>query len=95
MNGLCPSVYRYIRLKSEKRVRGPQEKQQANKADIEGELQLRFQSLLGLFPHSLGLIPHKPPQKLPTWVLRNAVHEFDSSCEMFVRNLGLRNVLQV
>ena len=67
----------------------------SNKPDIEGELQLRFQSLLGLFPHSLGLIPHKPPQKLPTWVLRNTIHEFDSSCEMFVRNLGLRNVLQV
>ena len=95
MNGLCPLVYRYIRLKSEKRVREAQKKQQANKTDIEGESQLRFQSLLGLFSHSLSLIPHKPPQKLPTWVLRNTIHEFDSSCEMFVRNLGLRNVLQV
>lgn len=61
--------------------------------DTDKRSQFHSRTLLGPLLQSLGLVPHKPPQELPAWVLWDGVHELNSSCEMLVRNLGVRNVL--
>ena len=63
------------------------------KNNTEKVSQLGLGDLVGLLPQSLGLVPHKPSQKLPAGVLWNGLHEFYTPCEMLVRNLGIRNVL--
>ena len=53
---------------------------------VEGGSQLRRRTLI-------GLVSHKPAQKFPTWILRNAVHKLDPPCEVLVCDFGVHNVL--
>lgn len=61
--------------------------------DTEKRSQFHSRTLLGPLLQGLGLVSHKPSQKLPTWVLWDGVHELDTPCEVLVCNLGVRNML--
>ena len=80
-------------LKRSLNFRGGEGIDERVRLDTEKRSQFHSRTLLGPLFQSLGLVPHKPSQELPAWVLWDGVHELDTPCEMLVCNLGVRNVL--